>query len=114
MNGQELTNWRENCTAEHWQMEAILTEVKTDVKWIKSYIRKLDGRQDSLTKQVAWLRGMGSLVGVILGSVLALVSSIVFTGCSYEGLDSNDTIVDPKEEKTEDPSFNATDWVLYK
>jgi hypothetical protein len=114
MNGQELTNWRENCTAEHWQMEAILTEVKTDVKWIKDYIRKLDGQQDSLTKQVAWLRGLGSLVGIILGSVLALVSSIVFTGCSYEGLDSNDTIVDPKEEKTEDPSFNATDWVLYK
>ncbi len=114
MNGQELTNWRENCTAEHWQMEAILTEVKTDVKWIKDYIRKLDGQQDSLTKQVAWLRGLGSLVGIILGSVLALVSSIVFTGCSYEGLDRNDTIVDPKEEKTEDPSFNATDWVLYK
>ena len=95
-------------------MEAILTEVKTDVKWIKDYIRKLDGQQDSLTKQVAWLRGLGSLVGIILGSVLALVSSIVFTGCSYEGLDRNDTIVDPKEEKTEDPSFNATDWVLYK
>jgi len=27
---------------------------------------------------VAWLRGLGSLVGVILGSVLALVSSVVF------------------------------------
>ena len=78
MNGHELNNWRENCTAEHWQMEAILTEVKTDVKWIKDYIRKLDGRQDSLTKQVAWLKGVGSLVGVILGSVLALVSSVVF------------------------------------
>ena len=114
MNGQELTNWRENCTAEHWQMEAILTEVKTDVKWIKDNLRGLDVRQSELTKQVSWLRGMGSLVGIILGSVLALVSSIVFTGCSYEGLDSNDTIVDPKEEKTEDPSFNATDWVLYK
>ena len=107
MNGQELTDWRDN-------LKTDLAEVKTDVKWIKDYIRKLDGQQDSLTKQVAWLRGMGSLVGIILGSVLALVSSIVFTGCSYEGLDSNDTIVDPKEEKTEDPSFNATDWVLYK
>ncbi len=95
-------------------MEAILTEVKTDVKWIKDNLRGLDVRQSELTKQVSWLRGMGSLVGIILGSVLALVSSIVFTGCSYEGLDSNDTIVDPKEEKTEDPSFNATDWVLYK
>ena len=107
MNGQELTDWRDN-------LKTDLAEVKTDVKWIKGYLRKLDERQSDLTKQVAWLRGMGSLVGIILGSVLALVSSIVFTGCSYEGLDSNDTIVDPKEEKTEDPSFNATDWVLYK
>jgi len=107
MNGQELTDWRDN-------LKTDLAEVKTDVKWIKSYLGKLDERQSDLTKQVAWLRGLGSLVGIILGSVLALVSSIVFTGCSYEGLDSNDTIVDPKEEKTEDPSFNATDWVLYK
>ena len=107
MNGKELTDWRES-------LKTDLTEVKTDVKWIKSYLGKLDERQSDLAKQVAWLRGLGSLVGIILGSVLALVSSIVFTGCSYEGLDSNDTIVDPKEEKTEDPSFNATDWVLYK
>ena len=107
MNGQELTDWRDN-------LKTDLAEVKTDVKWIKSYLGKLDERQSDLAKQVAWLKGLGSLVGVILGSVLALVSSIVFTGCSYEGLDSNDTIVDPKEEKTEDPSFNATDWVLYK
>ena len=37
-------------------------------------------RQSELTKQVSWLRGLGSLVGVILGSVLALVSSVVFGG----------------------------------
>ena len=71
MNGQELTDWRET-------LKTDLAEVKTDVKWIKGYIRKLDGRQDNLTKQVSWLKGVGSLVGVILGSVLALVSSVVF------------------------------------
>jgi hypothetical protein len=71
MNGKELTDWREH-------LKTDLTEVKTDVKWIKSYLGKLDERQDNLTKQVAWLKGLGSLVGVILGSVLALVSSVVF------------------------------------
>ncbi len=71
MNGQELTDWRDN-------LKTDLTEVKTDVKWIKSYLGKLDERQDNLTKQVAWLKGLGSLVGVILGSILALVSSVVF------------------------------------
>ena len=71
MNGQELTDWRDN-------LKTDLAEVKTDVKWIKGYLGKLDERQDNLTKQVAWLKGLGSLVGVILGSVLALVSSVVF------------------------------------
>ena len=71
MNGQELTDWRES-------LKTDLAEVKTDVKWIKDNLGKLDARQSELTKQVSWLRGMGSLVGVILGSVLALVSSIVF------------------------------------
>ena len=71
MNGKELTDWRES-------LKTDLTEVKTDVKWIKRYLGKLDERQSDLTKQVAWLKGLGSLVGVILGSVLALVSSVVF------------------------------------
>ena len=71
MNGQELTDWRES-------LKTDLAEVKTDVKWIKDNLGKLDARQSELTKQVSWLRGMGSIVGIILGSVLALVSSIVF------------------------------------
>mgnify|MGYP003151880427 FL=1 len=71
MNGQELTDWREN-------LKTDLAEVKTDVRWIKDNLRGLDVRQSELTKQVSWLKGVGSLVGVILGSVLALVSSVVF------------------------------------
>ena len=71
MNGQELTDWREN-------LKTDLAEAKTDVKWIKDNLRGLDVRQSELTKQVSWLKGVGSLVGVILGSVLALVSSVVF------------------------------------
>ena len=70
MNGQELTDWREN-------LKTDLTEVKTDVKWIKDNLRGLDVRQSDLTKQVSWLRGLGSVVGIILGSMLALVSSVV-------------------------------------
>jgi predicted nuclease with TOPRIM domain len=71
MNGQELIDWREN-------LKTDLTEVKTDVKWIKENLGRMDVRQSSLEKQVSWLRGLGSVVGVILGSVLALVSSVVF------------------------------------
>ena len=71
MNGQELTDWRES-------LKTDLAEVKTDVRWIKDNLRGLDVRQSELTKQVSWLKGVCSLVGVILGSVLALVSSVVF------------------------------------
>jgi hypothetical protein len=90
MNGQELTEWRES-------LKTDLAEVKTDVKWIKENLGRLDARQGDLTKQVAWLRGMGS--------VLALVSSVVFTGCVYEGWDRDDIIVEPIEQSEgDDPS----------
>jgi hypothetical protein len=70
VNGRELVNWRESVTAD-------LTEVKTDVRWIKDNLGRMDARQVDLTKQVSWLKGVGSLIGVILGSVLALVSRVV-------------------------------------
>ena len=54
--------------------------MRNDVEWIKENLGRMDVRQSELTKQVSWLRGLGSLVGVILGSVLALVSSVVFGG----------------------------------
>ena len=71
MNGQELVDWREN-------LKTDLIEVKTDVKWIKDNLGRMERRQSTLETQVSWLKGVGSLVGVILGSVLALVSSVVF------------------------------------
>jgi hypothetical protein len=71
MNGQELVDWREN-------LKTDLIEVKTDVKWIKDNLGRMERRQSTLETQVSWLRGLGSVVGVILGSVLALVSSVVF------------------------------------
>ena len=73
MNGKELINWREN-------LKTDLTEVKTDVRWIKDNLGRLDARQSELTKQVSWLRGLGAFIGVVIGSVLALVSSVVFRG----------------------------------
>ncbi len=73
MNGKELIDWREN-------LKTDLTEVKTDVRWIKDNLGRLDARQSELTKQVSWLRGLGSFIGVVIGSVLALVSSVVFRG----------------------------------
>ena len=71
MNELELSEWRT-------ELKSDLSAVKTDVQWIKSNLRGLDVRQSELTRQVSWLRGLGSIVGVILGSVLALVSSVVF------------------------------------
>ena len=71
MNNAELTEWRES-------LKSDLSVVRNDVEWIKENLGRMDVRQSELAKQVSWLKGVGSLVGVILGSVLALVSSVVF------------------------------------
>ena len=73
MNNAELTEWRES-------LKSDLSVVRNDVEWIKEKLGRMDVRQTDLTKQISWLRGLGSIVGVILGSVLALVSSVVFGG----------------------------------
>ena len=73
MNNAEVNAWRES-------LKSDLSVVRNDVEWIKENLGRMDARQSDLTKQVSWLRGLGSLVGVILGSVLALVSSVVFGG----------------------------------
>ena len=73
MNNAELTEWRES-------LKSDLSVVRNDVEWIKENLGRMDVRQSELTKQVSWLRGLGSIVGVILGSILALVSSVVFGG----------------------------------
>ena len=71
MNNAELTEWRES-------LKSDLSVVRNDVEWIKENLGRMDVRQSELTKQVSWLRGLGSIVGVVLGSILALVSSVVF------------------------------------
>ena len=71
MNNAEVNEWRES-------LKSDLSVVRNDVEWIKENLGRMDVRQADLTKQVSWLRGLGSIVGVILGSVLALVSSVVF------------------------------------
>ena len=49
-------------------------------------------------------------------TILFIIATIMFfyEGCSYEGLDRNDKIVSPEEKEDADPSFNASDWILFK
>lgn len=70
MNGKELIDWREDVKSD-------LAEVKTHVKWIKENLGRLSHQQAILEKQVSWLKGVGSVVGIVLGAVLAFVTRIV-------------------------------------
>ena len=70
MNGKELIDWRERITED-------LSSVRTDVKWIKDNLGRLNSQQHNLEKKVSWLQGVGSFVGVGLGSALALVANII-------------------------------------
>ena len=70
MNGKELVDWRERVTED-------LSSVKTDVKWIKENLRRFSIKQDELETQVSWLKGVGSLVGVVLGSLIAFLTNLI-------------------------------------
>ena len=70
MNRQAVKEWREETTS-------ILAETQTDVKWIKDNLQRLNSQQADLEKKVSWLQGMGAVVGVVLGSALALVINII-------------------------------------
>ena len=61
-----------------------------------------------------WNQNFGNGFATGLATLFVLATIMFFyDGCSYEGLDRNDKIVSP-EEDTPDPSFNASDWILYK
>ena len=70
MNNAEVNEWRES-------LKSDLSVVRNDVEWIKENLGRMDVRQSDLAKQVSWLKGVGSLIGVVLGSALALVINIV-------------------------------------
>jgi hypothetical protein len=70
MNGQELVDWRERIAED-------LSSLRTDVRWIKENIGRLNSQQYDLEKKVSWLQGVGSFVGIILGAVLAFVTRVV-------------------------------------
>ena len=70
MNGKELIDWREDVKSD-------LAEVKTHVKWIKENLGRLSHQQAHIEKQVSGLKGGGSVVGIVLGAVLAFVTRIV-------------------------------------
>ena len=70
MNGKELLDWRERITED-------LSSVRTDVRWIKENIGRLNSQQSDLEKKVSWVQGVGSFVGIVLGAVLAFITRIV-------------------------------------
>ena len=70
MNGKELVDWRERIAED-------LSSLRTDVRWIKENIGRLNSQQYDLEKKVSWLQGVGSFVGIILGAVLAFVTRVV-------------------------------------
>ena len=51
-----------------------VTEIKTDVKWIKENIRTMATKQAQIEKKVSWIQGVGAGVAFIFSSILALLN----------------------------------------
>ena len=62
-----------------------------------------------------WSQEFGNIFGGFLGMFLIFAVIVFFyEGCSWEGYESNDQIVSPEEKEEDDPSFTASDWILFK
>ena len=64
-----------------------------------------------------WNQSFGNGFATGLATLFIIATVMFFYGgCSYEGLDGNDKIVDPEKEEGADPNanFTASDWILYK
>ena len=62
-----------------------------------------------------WNQKFGNTFAMVLGMCFVFAFIMFFyEGCSWEGYDKNDKIVSPEEKEENDPSFNASDWILFK
>ena len=68
-----------------------------------------------------WNQKFGNTFATILGICFVFVFTMFFyEGCSWEGYESNDQIVNPEKEEGADPNVNFTEyestwtWGLFK
>mgnify|MGYP005828909229 CR=1 FL=1 len=62
-----------------------------------------------------WNQKFGNTFAMVLGMCFVFAFIMFFyEGCSWEGYDKNDKIVSPEEKEENDPSFNVSDWILFK
>lgn len=70
MNGKDLVDWRESVSSD-------LSELKNDVQWIKKNLEKFDNRQHDVEKQISGLKGVFSVVSMLLTSGLIMVTRLI-------------------------------------
>ena len=70
MNGKDLVDWRESVSSD-------LSELKNDVQWIKKNLEKFDIRQHDVEKQISGLKGVFSVVSMLLTSGLIMVTRLI-------------------------------------
>ena len=68
-----------------------------------------------------WNQKFGNAFATVLGMCFVFAFVMFFyEGCSWEGYDKNDKIVNPEEEEGADPNVNVTayestwTWILFK
>ena len=72
------------------------------------------GKPDIMNKDIKENQKFGNMLSGFLGIFFVFAMTMFFyEGCSWDGYDRNDKIVSPEEKKDSDPSFNASDWILF-
>ena len=84
---------------------------------VKTWRGKPDIMNKDIKEMEDWNQSFGNGFATGLATLFIIATVMFFYGgCSYEGLDGNDKIVDPEKEESADSnaSFTASDWILYK
>ena len=79
MNRAKVDSWREKIGEDLSEVRTDVSVVKNDVKWIKDNLFNISTRQDKMSRQIGYLRGWGSIVGIVLGSLIAVIGSIIIS-----------------------------------
>ena len=74
------------------------------------------GKPDIMEEDIKSSQEFGNMLGGFIGMFLVFaVGMFFYEGCSWRSVNGPDNIVTPAEEETApDPSFNASDWILFK
>lgn len=56
------------------EVHSVLSEIRTDVKWIKEKVDRQDDRLQRVEGKVHWFGGVGAVIGAMFGGLVTWIT----------------------------------------